>query len=378
MINSKRQYRICTKCILDSNDYPGMVFDEEGVCDICHTHEHLHKHNVVKGTEGEQELQRIIDKIKKAGSGKKYDCILGISGGVDSSYLACIMKNKGLRPLVVHVDGCWNSELSVRNIENVIKELSLDLYTYVIKWEELKDIQLAFLKASVIDIDLPFDNIFMAVLYKTAIKYNVKYIVSGHNFSTEGYLPPNFTHNKLDTINMKHIHKLFGTLKKRTYPVMGPLTLLYYTCLKKIRFVTPLNYIDYNKQAAEKFLIEKLNWKKYTGKHNENIFTRFYQGYILPEKFGIDKRKGHLTSLICSGQISRDDALKVISFPAYPDAASLNNDKEFFIKKFGLSPEEFSGILELPIKQHTDYKSYMNIYRKLRPFKRLLVKIIGK
>ena len=376
-MTTQRTYQICTKCILDTNDYPDMHFDASGVCEICNIYDDLARRTIVKGDAGQQKLNQLIADIKAAGKGNEYDCIVGISGGVDSTYVAWLSKEWGLRPLVMHIDNGWNSELAVMNIENIVKKLGYDLYTYVINWNQMKDLQLAFMKASVVDIDLPFDNTFMAVLYQLADRHNIKYILSGHNTETEGYLPPNWVHNKLDTMNLRDIHKRFGTESIKGFPMIGMLRMWYYKKVKKVKMATPLDYINYNKEKVKKFIIEELEWRDYGGKHYENIFTRFYQGYILPEKFKINKRKSHLSTLVCSGQITREEALEEDKKPIY-DASLLKIDKEFFLKKFRLSEQEFERIMALPVKQHTDYKSYMNVYKKLRPYYRFLKRLIGK
>ncbi len=373
----QRASQACTKCILDTTDYPGMHFDEKGVCEICNTYDDLAKRSLFKGETGKQKLEEIIATIKKAGEGKEYDCIVGISGGVDSTYVAWLSREFGLRPLVLHVDNGWNSELAVMNIENIVKKLGYDLYTYVLNWNQMKDLQLSFMKASVIDIDVPFDNAFLSVLYKLADKHKIKYILSGHNTETEGYLPPNWVHNKFDTMNIRDIHKRYGTEKLKGFPMVGLIGLWYYTKIKKVEMVLPLNYIDYNKEKVKKFIQEELEWRDYGGKHYENIFTRFYQGYILPEKFGVNKRKSHLSTLICSGQITREQALEENKKPIY-DTELLKIDREFFLKKFRLSEQEFDRIMALPVKPHTAYKSYINVYNKLRPAYRIFKKLIGK
>lgn len=370
-------YQVCTKCILDTNDYPDIIFDDKGVCDICYTYDDLAARTIFKGVKGEEKLNQLIANIKAAGQGNTYDCIVGISGGVDSTYVAYLSKKWGLRPLVLHVDNGWNAELAVMNIENIVKKLDYDLYTEVLNWEQMKDLQLSFIKASVIDIDVPFDNAFMAVLYKLADKHKIKYILSGHNTETEGYLPPNWVHFKYDTLNIKDIHKRFGTVSIKGFPLIGIFRMWYYIKFKKIQMVTPLNYIDYNKDKVKKFIIEELSWRDYGGKHYENIFTRFYQGYILMKKFGVNKRKSHLSTLVCSGQISRDEALLENEKPVY-DEQQLRVDTDFFLKKFRITQPEFDTILNSPVKKHTDYKSYMNVYAKLRPYYRVIKKLLGK
>lgn len=370
---SNREYKSCIQCILDTNDYPDITFDSNGVCNICKTYEKLNSLTVFSGTEGKKKLDELLIKIKKTGKNKEYDCILGISGGVDSTYLAYLAKQWNLKPLIIHVDSGWNSELAVNNIEQVLNKLDFDLYTHVIKWKEIMDCQLSFFKASVIDLDLPFDNTFIAILYSLAKKHKIKYILSGHNTVTEGWMPPNFTHYKLDAINIRKIHKKYGSEKLKDFKTIGPIKYWVYKKIFKIKMVSPLNYVEYNKDDVKKLLIEKLNWKDYGGKHFESIFTRFYQGYILPQKFNVHKIKSHLSTLVCSGQIKRDEAISLYQKDNYLNSALVAIDKEFFIKKMGLSEKEFNDYLRQPIKKHTDYSSYVNIINSLIKIKRCFV-----
>jgi N-acetyl sugar amidotransferase len=366
------EYKCCSKCIYDNEVYPEIKFDEEGICEICHIYDDLQRKTVFKNEVGAEKLNLLLQKIKNAGKGKQYDCIIGVSGGVDSSYLAYLSKEWGLKPLILHVDNGWNSELATKNIENILKVLNYDLYTHVIDWEEMRDMQLAFFKASVVDIDLPFDNAFMAILYDIAKKYKIKYILSGHNTVTEGWMPPNFTHYKLDSINLKAIHAKFGKIKLKKFPIISPIKLWILNKIYNVQFESPLDLIAYNKAEVKDILINKLGWRDYGGKHYENIFTKFYQGYILPQKFNVDKRKAHLSTLICSGQITRAQALEEIKLPAY-NPAELENDKEFFAKKMELSMDQFNSIMDEPIKRHTDFPSYINVINKLRKIKRFFI-----
>jgi N-acetyl sugar amidotransferase len=363
---------MCSKCLYTNADYPEIEFDHEGVCSICHIYEKLQSRTVFKNELGQQKLDELLHKIKNAGRKNKYDCIVGVSGGVDSSYLAYLSKEWGLKPLIVHVDNGWNSELAIKNIENILNKLDLNLDTHVIQWEDMRDIQLAFFKASVIDIDLPFDNAFMALLYKIAQKHNIKYILSGHNTVTEGWMPPSFTHYKLDTINIKAIHKRYGTKKVKKFALINPLKKWYYSKVVGIKMVAPLDLVKYNKSEVKDFLMYKLDWKDYGGKHYENIFTKFYQGYLLPEKFKIDKRKAHLSTLICSGQMDKKEALLELKNPPYKEE-ELKDDKAYFIKKMKITEDEFETIMALPVKSHTDFPSYINIINKLRKIKRILL-----
>jgi N-acetyl sugar amidotransferase len=363
-----REYQCCSKCILDTDDYPGIVFNSQGVCDICEIYDQLSIKNIKRGADGQKALNTLVHKIKTEGKGKEYDCIIGLSGGVDSSYLAYLTKVWGLKPLVIHVDNGWNTEMAVKNIQNILDKLGYDLFTYVLDWEEMRDVQKAFIRANVLDIDLPFDNAFMAVLYQMARKHKIKYILSGHNTATEGYLPPNFTHFKLDKINIQKIHKKFGSIPLKNFPTIGLFEKYVYDKVYKIEFYSPLDWIDYNKTAVKEFITKELNWKDYGGKHYENIFTRFYQGYILYHKFKVDKRKSHLSTLICSGQISRDEAFTEIQKPPYQDQVLMKTDKDYFIKKMMMSAEEFDEYIDTSPVTHREYGSILNYMDKLRPF----------
>jgi N-acetyl sugar amidotransferase len=336
---------------------------------------------VFKGAEGERRLREISEKIRLTGKGKPYDCILGLSGGADSTYLALLATQMGLRPLLVHFDYGWNSEIAVNNIEQAVKALKLDLYTYVMDWPEFKDILRAYFKASVLDLDVPADHMIFGALYQMANKYGIKYLLSGNNVQTEFTLPPSWNYNKFDIINLRDIHSKFGTVKLRHFPSLGLWHHAYYSLIKNINSVQLLNNLDYNKEKVRKTISEQLGWRDYGGKHHESVFTRFYQGYILPVKFNIDKRKAHLSNLIFSGQMSRDAALTELSKPTY-DVKLQHEDMEYVAKKLGFSNNEFEEVLSLANKSHSDYRTdhaqrelYFNLMKSIRPVTRLIKKI---
>lgn len=368
--------QVCSRCILDSNDDSEMTFDNDGVCNYCLEFDKAAKKNLLKKPQELQiELNNLISTIKIRGSQNKYDCVIGVSGGVDSTYLIFIAKKLGLKPLIVHYDNGWDSELAVINIENIVKKLDLDLVTYVNDWQEFKDIQLSFIKASVLDIELITDQAILAVLYDTARKYKIKYILYGTNIATEAVLPKNWYHWKIDLLNIVSIHKIFGKIPLKTYPKLGFFKHYFITKFLKIETIHLLNYIDYNKKIAKETIEKELNWRDYGGKHYESIFTRFYQAYILPKKFNIDKRKAHLSTLICSKQITRQEALIEIQKPIY-DKEKLKDDYEYVIKKLGLSENEFEAYMSLPIKPHTFYPSYFNRHYKYQIWLSNLIKTI--
>lgn len=350
-------YRICARCIMDTSD-PEIVFDEQGVCNHCHDYDRLVTQKVLEGEAGREYLERLVSKMKHEGRDKPYDCIIGVSGGVDSTYVAYLVKKMGLRPLAVHMDNGWDSELAVKNIEVTLKRLGIDLYTEVLDWEEFKDIQVAMLKASTPDSEVPSDHAISAVLGNMADRLKVKYIISGANVRTETHLPRAWSYGHFDWKYIRSVHKMFGSGRLKSFPRIGFIT--YYRRLLTHRRIDILNYIDYNKSEAMRILQDELGWRYYGGKHYESIYTRFYQGYILPTKFGFDKRRSHLSSLICSGEISHEDALAELDRPAYAPTMQ-EEDREYVVKKLGLTDEQFEAIMSSPRKTFWDYPSYSRV-----------------
>ncbi len=375
----------CTRCVLNTEDDPKISFDQEGICNHCRNYKVVEKQYAFTEEEREQKLSELVHKMKESGKGKQYDCILGVSGGVDSTYLAYKVKQFGLRPLIVHFDNGWNSEMAVKNIENILNKLEFDLFTYVVDWEEFKDLQLSYIKASVIDWEIPTDHGFMAMLFDQASKHNIEYILSGHNIVTEAILPKSMRWSKLDVANIKAIHKKYGNVKLKTFPLLGFFKYLYYLKVKKIKMVSPLNYMEYNKKQVKEFIQKELGWRDYGGKHYESIFTRFYQGYVLPEKFKVDKRKAHLATLINSGQITREEALEELKEPPY-DPQQLKIDKEYVIKKFDITEIEFENYMNLPVRSHLDFDSYETgmyrdheaFFKAIKPITKLIKIVFGK
>ena len=373
-MNDPEEVRQCSVGVLDTNDDPNMRFDEEGRCHYYHDYKNAEKQYVKMGDEGEIHLQLLANKIKNEGKGKPYDCIMGLSGGIDSTYVAYQAKRLGLRPLAVHLDNGWNSELAVHNIENIVNLLDIDLHTHVINWEEFKDLQLSYLKASVIDIEVITDHAIFALLYKLAGQLGIKHIISGTNVVTEFVLPPHWIFNKTDHVNIKAIHKAYGNVPLNTYPFMNLKIKKWYQIVKKITSHSILNYVPYNKSEVKQIIVRELGWKDYGGKHYESVFTRFYQGYILPVKFGVDKRKAHLSNLIYSGQISKKQAIKELERPPLTPE-QVQQDMEFITKKLGLSQDEFLYIMHTPPRRHEDFPIERSIYDK-HPYIRPLKKIV--
>lgn len=372
-------YRQCTRCILDTRDDPSVEFDAEGVCGHCHRYDDMEHRLVHTGEEGERRLEEIVARIREHGRDRPYDCIMGLSGGVDSTYVAYLAKQRGLRPLAVHFDNGWNSELSIKNIENVVSRLGLDLHTHVVNWEEFRDLQLAYLRASVVDIEAVTDHAIIATMYRLAAEHGIKYILSGCNVVTEAVLPAHWIHSKTDHVNIRAIHRRHGTRPLKTFPFLDFRAKKYMWDVLGIETVYVLDNVPYVKSEVKRLIAGELGWRDYGGKHYESIFTRFYQGYILPTKFGIDKRKAHLSNLVCSGQMTREEALEEMKRPGY-DPEQLGEDREFVLKKLGLSEEEFEEILRLPVQPHTAFpveRSFYEAYPLLRPV-RPVVKLVKK
>lgn len=349
---------------MDTSD-PDIVFDQNGVCSHCHRYSSELPKRVFHGEIGREKLNILVQQIKRAGKGKEYDCIIGVSGGVDSTYVAYLTKRLGLRPLAIHFDNGWNSELAVANIEKVLDRLGIDLSTYVIDWNEFRDLQLSFLKASTPDGEIPTDHAINALLFREAAKRGIKYIVSGMNFATESMAVKAWAYGHSDWKYIRSIHNLFGTEKLKNYPKYNFIDLFKWTFIDQIKSVSILNYIDYNKDQVMDILQKELDWIYYGGKHYESVYTRFFQGYILPVKFGIDKRRGHLSDLINSGQLSREEALNEIGKVGYPIELQVQ-DKLFVMKKFDLDSEEFDFLMQQLPKSYKDYPNNERVVQRIK------------
>ena len=358
-----KNYQQCTISVMDNIADPDITFDEKGICNYYHEFKKAEKESVFKGEEGKKLLNEIVDKIKTAGKDKQYDCIMGLSGGVDSTYVALLAKQYGLRPLAVHFDNGWNSELAVMNIENIISKLGFDLYTLVVDWEEFKDIQLSYLKASVIDIEVATDHAISGAIGRLCKKHRIKYSLTGSNIVTEFVMPPSWIFNKGDHINLKAIHKAFGKRQLKTYPFYNTYIKKYLHNILKTEPVALLNYVPYNYKEIKNLITKEVGWKDYGGKHFESVFTKFYQAYILPTKFNVDKRKPHLSTLIFSGQVTKDEAIQELSKPLYNEQ-SFKKDYEFILKKLDLKHNEFQEIMHFPVRRHTDFATETSMYKR--------------
>jgi len=356
-------YQICTNCVMDTSDSK-IVFDEKGVCDHCNDFDKNVFPNWHTDSKGYKELEAIMQKIKISGKGKDFDCLLGLSGGIDSSFMLHLaVKEFGLRPLVFHVDGGWNSELAVHNIQVLIDKLGLDLYTEVINWEEMKDFQLAFFKSGVPHIDVPQDHAFVATLYKFADKYNIKYILNGGNISTECVRNPmEWLYYGTDMVHLNDIIGRFGTIKMHTYPFSSIFKhKIYLRYIRGVKVIKPLNYMPYIKANALKMLEKEYGWKPYPQKHFESRFTKFYEGYWLPERFGFDTRRVQYSSLILTGQMTRDEAIERMKIPAY-DPETIEDEFNYIATKLSITPAELRNYFTMDKKFYWDYRNLESVF----------------
>ena len=371
------KYQICSSCVMDTTD-PEITFDEQGVCNHCHGFKEVAKNNWFPDQEGEIRLLSLVDQMKKDGQSQEYDCILGLSGGVDSSYLALKLKDWGLRPLVVHVDAGWNSELAVANIESLVKHCNYDLHTHVVDWEDMRDLHLAYLRAGISNQDVPQDHIFFASLYHFATDNNIRYVISGGNLATEGIFPKSWHGSAMDAINLKAIHKRFGERKLVNYKTISFFECyLWYPLIKKMRTIRPLNFMPYHKSQALQELQDTVGYKPYARKHGESLFTKLFQNYYLPKKFGYDKRRPHLSSLIVSGQLSREEALNILNEPLY-DKDELEIDIAFFCKKLRITREQFDQFITNTNHQYDEFPNWDKKYQKLKYLQSIATRITGK
>jgi N-acetyl sugar amidotransferase len=373
---TNQAYRICTRCAMDTSD-SDITFDEKGECNHCTDYFGRMILQTYKKGHSEKMLDNIISIIKKNGEGREYDCILGISGGVDSCYCAYLCKQWGLRVLLLHMDNGWDSEISVKNIKAVANKLGYEYMSYVLDWEEFKQIQLGFLKSSIVDLEIPTDIAIPASIYQTAVKYNIKYIISGNNYSGEGILPLTWGYHVLKDMTLyKHIVKTYSKLPLKKVPTVGLIGEFYYKFVRGIKSVYILNYIPYNKDEAREFLIKEFGWQYYGGVHFESKITAFWQSYAMPVKFNMDYRRSNMSSQICEGQMTREEVLEILKTSPY-NKDTIENDKNYIAKKYGISREELDFYLNQPPKTYKDFPNSRNlikfvykVYTNLYPNKR--------
>ena len=359
--------QICTRCLMDST-VPDIKFDDRGVCNICTQYVERVEKELDNGPSGQEKLNSMVERIKKEGTGRDYDCIIGVSGGVDSTYVAYLVKKRyGLRPLAVHLDNGWDSELAVANVEQVLKRLDIDLFTHVLNWEEFKDLQISFLKSSVSNAEIPTDQAIWALLVRTAAKYKVRYIISGLNIVTEALMPEPWLYSSKDAFFINALQRKFGRMPLKSYPELNVWDYVYFMLLRGIRWVPILNYVPYIKSEAKQLLIDELGWRDYGGKHYESIYTRFFHAYYLPQKFGIDLRRSYLSALVVSGQITREEGLKELAQPPAPPD-QIEEDVEFVVKKLGLTHEAFDQIMHASPISYTEYPNTERLWKRLSWF----------
>jgi len=353
MTNAK--YQICVRCVMDTTD-PHIRFDEKGICNHCHAFD-IERGRRGNAEERQSALAAIVATIRHRGHGYDHDCILGVSGGVDSSYLAWLACQLGLRPLAVHLDGGWNSETAVRNIQNLVTHLNLDLVTYVVDWEEMRALQAAFFRAGVANADIPQDHAINAALYHLAAQYGLRYILTGTNSATESCLPRAWGHTNRDLRSLKGIYRHFGGRRFRTYPTVGIAEeFLYYRLYRGIKRIAILDYVPYSRHDAATLLQDKTGWSSYGDKHHESVLTRFFQAYYLPQKFGFDKRRAHLSSRVLSGEISRGRALAEMTKDPYSPSL-LRQDSTYICDKLGILAEELEALILSPGRSYRQYPS---------------------
>ncbi|MGB0370663.1 MAG: N-acetyl sugar amidotransferase [Opitutales bacterium] len=359
--------RVCKRCVMDETA-PDIVFNAEGGCNYCSELRGKLEAPVASANS----LDTLIESIRKNGQGKPYDCIVGLSGGVDSSYTLHLVVERGLRPLAVHLDNGWNSESAVHNIASVVRSLKVDLHTHVIEWKENRDLQRSMFAANVVDIEMLMDNAMLAVNYQQAKKYGLKYILAGSNTSTEGMrMPWGWVHCKFDVRNIKAIHKRFGERKIATHPLISSYSFAWKRLIRRVRWISFLDYFVYNKDEAISVLKDQHGYKPYPYKHYESVFTRFYQGYILPKKFNVDKRKVHLSTLVMTQQMSREAAIELLKQSPYSSEHQQKVDYEFVLKKLGFTKEEFEEYIQAPAVSHREYPSeewFFSLLKKVGRF----------
>lgn len=361
------EFRTCVRCIMDSTD-PEITFDESGVCSHCWYFDNQLSYYWHPDEKGAGMLEDMISEMRQYGAGRRYDAVIGLSGGVDSSYLCAKVSEWGLRVLCVHVDCGWNSELAVQNIEQIVSKAGLDLVTHVVDWDEMRDLQLAFLKSHVANQDTPQDHAIFAGLYNFAVNADIKYVISGSNYATESTLPVSWGYDPMDIRHVRHIHNKFGTGKLKTFPLVDFYKAhILYPKIKKMTVMRPLNLMPYSKSDAIEYLEKEYGWKYYGGKHYESRWTRFFQAHYLPTKFGYDKRKAHLASLVVAEEITREEAFAELEKPLYNEN-ELGEDMHFVAKKLGISADELQELIDAPPKHYSEYPTDQTAVRLLQGF----------
>lgn len=353
-MTKERPYQICKRCVMDTFD-AYISFDERGYCNHCEDYlNRIQKQTYIQG-ESEKTWEAILSNVKLKGKNNEYDCIVGISGGVDSCYTAHLCKEYGLRPLLIHMDNGWDTEISVKNVKTMVEKLGFDYVSYVLDWNEFREIQLAFLKSSIVDLEMPTDIAIAGAIYQTAKKYNIKYILSGGNYTGEGILPLQMGYHMYKDMRLyKYIVKKYASVPLKKIPTVGVWQEFYYKFVQNIRTLYPLNYIPFDKDKARAFLMETYGWENYGGKHHESKITAFWQSYAMPVKYNMDYRRTTFSSQICSNQIERNVALEKLKESPF-DVSKIEDDKKYIAKKFGITLEQLEYYLSLPPKTYVDF-----------------------
>lgn len=368
------EYQICTRCVMDTTADPDITFDDFGHCNYCNSYFERENEHIVKGERGRRILENKIREIKESRLDRRWDCLVGVSGGADSSYVALLAKKYGLRAVLFHFDNGWDTEKAKQNIKRLVEYTGFELHTWKVNDAEFKNIQRSFFEASVVDIEMVSDHATRAATYRFANENGIKHLLKGNNFVSEGIMPPSWSHNKMDLMNIKEIHRRYGKIPLKNYSTMDYFKFLYYTFARGIKTVRVLNYLDYNVETAKRILIKEVGWEGYGLKHCESLFTKFFQCHVLPTKFDIDKRHSHFSALICSGQISRKMALEKLEQPMY-EAHDLELATEYMLDAWGLYREDYDHIMTLPLVQHDVFDTFDMNSRGisfLRHMKRLL------
>ena len=363
--------KVCARCVLDTS-VPDITFDDSGECNYCKQFDAIIK-DTPNDQLGEINMLKILDKIKAKGKYKKYDVLVGVSGGVDSTYLVHYAIKNGLRVLAANFDNGWHSEIAVSNIKNCLQKLGVDLVTYVVDYDEMKDILLSYMKAGIPWVDGPTDIAINSTLFKIANKNRIKYIFTGSSIRTEGKQPDEWTHT--DSRQLKFIQNKFGTKKLKTFPTLSPFQLIYFGIIRNIKMIRPFNYMKYSKSSAKQLLQEEYAWRDYGGHHHESAFTKFIIGYWLPRKFGIDKRKITYSAQVRSGLLERGKALELLAQPPF-DPGLIEEDRNYVIKKLGITTEEFIRIWNTPNRSTYDYPSYLPLFLKYQKLANTIFKYI--
>lgn len=369
-------YQVCSYCVMDTSD-PEISFDSDGRCNHCRQFDRERGNTWFPNAEGERRLQILIDRLKKEGRKKQYDCTIGLSGGIDSSYLALKAREWGLRPLVVHVDGGWNSELAVQNIEQLVKHCGYELHTHVVNWEDMRELQLSYLRAGIANQDVPQDHAFFAGLYHFAVKDGVRFVLNGGNFATEGIFPKAWHGPAMDAMNLLAVHKRFGSRPLQDFQTISfSQYYFWYPIVRRMTPLRPLNLMPYSKEIAAQEL-EQIGWRSYPRKHGESIFTKFFQNYYLPTKFGYDKRRPHLSSIVAAGAMSREAALAQLAEPLY-EADELRRDRQYLCRKLRIDEEEFEELMARPVHRYSDFDNWTKKYQMMKRMQDRASALLGR